>query len=101
MLHKKTLALRLAPMRESMCKWYDPKNPMGKLYRQKYTVFLGDGRKKPSTILNAINKYAVSVVLWLLHAHSSYVLVLIWCVCVCRSGLKHGSFRLLPSPACR
>ena len=63
MLHRRTLALRLAPLRESLCKWYDPHNPWGKLYRQKYTVFLEDGRKKPSTMLNAINKYEVSVVI--------------------------------------
>lgn len=83
MLHRRTLALRLAPLHESLCKWYDPHNPMGKLYRQKYTEFLGDGRKKPSTVLDALNKYAVSGVNWLLYAHSSYVLVLTgWCLCI-------------------
>ena len=56
---------------------------MSKLYKQKYTPFLGDGRKKPSTMLNAINKYEVSVVIWLLCAHSSYVLGLQSGVSVC------------------
>ena len=63
MLHNRTLALRLAPLHESLCKWYDPHNPMGKLYRQKYTEILGDGRKKNSTVLDALNKYAVSGVI--------------------------------------